>query len=514
VPTPDERRLSTVLWRGKAIIALTLIATLVVVAVGTAISPKVYRSTAVLQVGQGAVPDAGNESALTAQQASQGLTKQYATLLESRSFLERLRGRVGMSADELQAKLSAQAVAETGLIELTLSGASPADASRLAGSTASGFIDTLRADAQRQSDELQTQTQGRIRALSVRLRALGDSGAPIVRAGRASLRAAQAGLTDQLARGIAQNITQGVSLAASPAAEDSPSSPRPALNLIAGIVLGLLLGVGLAYMRARVEPNLTSAEEAEDVVRVPVLASIPLLRRFSPQEPVLSEAYEMLRANIAFHFSDEAERVITFASYSSGEGKTSTVHGLAAAARRGGKPLLVIDGDIRTRELSSRFGHAGSPGLSSILANRDSATSASIEAALDGAIVELAPGLSLLPAGPASANAPALLDSASMRRLVDELRQRYPLVLIDPPPSGQLADAGILASFSDAIVIVARVGLTSREDLMAAVLNLSHTRTPISGLVVLEPRSVDRKYFGGPTASSNAAPRAPVGHAG
>lgn len=510
----DERRLSTVLWRGKAIIAMTLVATLVVVAVGTAISPKVYRSTAVLQVGHGAVSKTGNESTLTAQQASQGLAKQYATLLKSRSFLKRLSGRVGKSADDLQSQLSAQAVPDTGLIELTLSGTSPAAASRLAGSTAAGFIDTLRADAQRQSDELQNQTQSQVRALSVRLRALGASDAPIVQAQRVSLRAAQAALTDQLASGVAQNITQGVSLAAPPAAEDSPASPRPLLNVIAGIVLGLLLGIGLAYLRARIEPSLKSAEDAEDVVRAPVLASIPLRRRFSPQDLVLGEAYEMLRANIAFLFTDGAGHVITFASYSSGEGKTSTVQGLAAAAQRGGKPLLVIDGDIRTRELSLRLGHASSPGLSSILSDRDARGSASIEAALDRAIVELAPGLSLLPAGPAATNAPALLDNASMRRLIDELRDRYPLILIDSPPSGRLADAGILASFSDAIVIVARVGLTRREDLLAAVLNLSHTRTPISGLVVLEPRSVDRRYFGGPLASSDAPKRTAVGHAG
>lgn len=206
----------------------------------------------------------------------------------------------------------------------------------------------------------------------------------------------------------------------------------------------------------------------------------------------------MLRANIVFHSPDKADQVIAFASYSSGEGKTSTVQGMVGAARHGGKSLLVIDGDIRTRQLSSRLGHAGSPGLTSILSDGESP---------DSAIVELAPGVSLLPAGPAPGNAPALLDSEAMRDLVETLRGLYPLILIDSPPSRHLADASIIASLSDALIVVARVGQTSRKDLQTAVLNLSHSRTPIYGLVVLEPRHVDRRYFDGQPSSSGTSAR-------
>jgi capsular exopolysaccharide synthesis family protein len=521
----NEQRLSAVLWRGKGIIALTLITTLAAVIAATAMSPKVYNSTAILQVGSGAVPKGSNESTLTAQQASQGLTKQIATLIQSRSILERLHKRVGLSSDELQSNLKATAVPETGLIELTLSARSPAAASRLASLTATGFIETQREDAATESDKLQVETQKRINALADKLRSLQNSNGPNSTAQRASLRASQTALTDQLANGIAQSITQGVTLAASPAAENSPSSPQPVLNVIAGLILGLLLGIGLAYLRARIEPSLSSAEDAEDAVRVPVLASIPLRRRFSLQDPVLTEAYEMLRANIIFRFSDDAEHVITFASYSSGEGKTSTVQGLAAAARRQGKSLLVVDADLRTRELSTRLGYGGSPGLSNLLADQGNRNGAGmvtqgvfgrrrVQEDLDRTIIAIEPGLSLLPAGPVSANAPALLGSDVMREVIAELRTRYPLILIDTPPSGHLADAGIVSSFSDAVVVVARVGRTNREDLQSAVLNLSHTRTPILGLVVVEPRSIDNRYFGGRQSRSASPDKLPVGQAG
>jgi hypothetical protein len=57
---------------------------------------------------------------------------------------------------------------------------------------------------------------------------------------------------------------------------------------------------------------------------------------------------------------------------------------------------------------------------------------------------------------------------------------------------------------------VARVGRTKREDLLAAMLNLGHSRTSILGVVVLEPRSIDGKYFAGQPAAVSADAPAPA----
>jgi Mrp family chromosome partitioning ATPase len=82
-----------------------------------------------------------------------------------------------------------------------------------------------------------------------------------------------------------------------------------------------------------------------------------------------------------------------------------------------------------------------------------------------------------------------------MSDLMSWLRERYALVIIDSPPVANLADPAILAALSDGVVVVGRVGLTKRADLVAAAANLRHTPTPILGAVILEPRAVGEAYY-------------------
>jgi capsular polysaccharide biosynthesis protein len=63
--------------------------------------------------------------------------------------------------------------------------------------------------------------------------------------------------------------------------------PRPILNLVAGVLVGLLIGVLLAWLRVRLDRGLHSAEEAEQLLGVPMLAALPIRRQFSVDDPVL-----------------------------------------------------------------------------------------------------------------------------------------------------------------------------------------------------------------------------------
>lgn len=81
-----------------------------------------------------------------------------------------------------------------------------------------------------------------------------------------------------------------------------------------------------------------------------------------------------------------------------------------------------------------------------------------------------------------------------MRALSAEWREKFDIVLIDSPPMADLADGLILASLSDAVVVVARTGLTKPTDLTAAAASLRQSQTPIAGLVVFEERPVESYY--------------------
>jgi Mrp family chromosome partitioning ATPase len=81
-----------------------------------------------------------------------------------------------------------------------------------------------------------------------------------------------------------------------------------------------------------------------------------------------------------------------------------------------------------------------------------------------------------------------------MRQLIEEMRSRYSLVIVDSPPASNLADASVLASLADGIIVVARVGVTKRAHLATVAAKLGPSRTPIVGAVVFEPGTTDAAY--------------------
>lgn len=484
----NPQRIAPILWRGRFLILASVAVMLVLALIYTARSAKVYEATAILQVN---IPNQSASSDTTA--ANEGLAENYATLLVSPGFLGRIRPQVAggrLSTAELESRLSANAIAQTALVQLHATASTPQSAQSLAGQVANGFLTDLQTDATSRTAQQQSQIQQTIANLSTRiatLQASPNAGASPTSEQISSLQASRKALIEQDASLVANGLAQGTSatLSAPPAASSSPIKPRRSLNLIAGLLLGLLLGVGLAWMRDVLQPGLRSADDASALMDVPVLASIPLRPQLRAEDPMLPEAYEVLQTNLFFAMRNQGLRVVTMLGPNPQVGKTSAVEGLANVAATGGRNVLVIDGDMRAGALSSRFRQGLHAGMVELLQGTVD---------LDEALVSLGPGLSLLPTRPSLINPPSLLSGSRMRGLMAELRERFDIVLIDSPPIAGLADGLILASLSDAVVMVVRTGLTKPKDLTAAAKSVHQSQTPIAGLVVFEERAVDSYY--------------------
>ena len=488
VEPASAQRVGPILWRGRYIILASVVTMVLLAFVYTIGSAKVYEATAVLQVS---IP---NQSASTdTTTANQGLAQNYATLLVSRGFLNSIRSQVDhgrLSTTELESRLSANALLQTALVELHSTGASPQAAQSLGQQVVSAFLADLRNEAISRTAQQQSQVQQTVAGLSssiARLQASPSAGTPPTSEQISSLQASRQALIEQSATLVANGLAQGTSatLSAPPAASSSPIKPRRALNLVAGLLLGALLGVGLTWLREILQPGLRSAEEAATLLDVPLLASIPLKPGLRADDPSLLEAYDILHANLFFALRDRGLCVVTFVGPNPQVGKSSTVEGLAKAAVGGGRNVLIVDGDMRAGVLSSRLGYGAHSGMTDVLQET---------AALDDALISLGPGLSLLPTHRSTINPPSLLSGSNMKRLSAELRDRFDVVLIDSPPIAGLADGLILASLSDAVVIVARTGLTKPADLTAAAASLGQSQTSIAGIVVFEDRQVESYY--------------------
>jgi capsular exopolysaccharide synthesis family protein len=500
----QEQRLTTLLWRGKWLIVACLAVGIVLAILATKQATKVYQGTAILNVTP--APTSATAQTLQATQiaGTQALAATYATLIVDPSFLGSIASHLPpvrgkrLSPSELQSNLAAKAITNTTLVQLQADAGSPRDAQRLAGAVAGLFVDNVRTTSGEENRSLQAAIETQIADLNTKIAAARASGN---RDEVNALVGAQKALTQQQAQLLSNGLLNGFSVRRSGRATASatPIRPRPVLNLIVGALLGFVLGIGLAWLRQRLDRALHSSDEAEALLNVPILASIPIRDAYSSEDPVLGEAYDVLRANLAFIGLDQPLKVLTVSSFNPREGKTSTVQGLAFAAARGGMRVAMIDGDVRTRTLSKRLGFSGSSGLTTVMIGAQT---------LERAVVEVTAGLTFLPAGPTPPNPASLLSSNRLREIIEQLRDEYSLVIIDSPPVAHLADASFLAAASDGVAVVARVGVTARADLPSAAANLRHSPTPLIGVVVLEHREIDETYY--PAVSKGARTEHPV----
>jgi Mrp family chromosome partitioning ATPase len=481
----QDQRLGTVLWRGRYLVLLAVAATVVVAMIATQLSDRVYESTALLRIDHSAGGATGSDT-FNAQQASQALAGTYATLLDSRSFLGRISPQVAdgrYDAVGLQERVDAEAIKETSLVSLSARGDSPAQARLLATGIAAQTIEALNEDSRTQLDEQQREIQARIAAVTEQIQQLGTPLSAADRERLESLRLARNALTEQLGGVLGENVARAphISLAGPPNAPADPVEPRPLLNLIAALVLGSLIGVGLAWIRDRMNTRLLSSQEATALVEAPLLGSIPLRSSFSLDDPSVRNAFQILHSNVSPAAPDaDGGRVVVVTSPDPGAGKSSVARGLAeAAAAHEGADVLLIDGNLRHPTLSRDLGQTGSLGFSDAVVSLETDEPV-VPVVRDGPFA-------FLPAGTPRPNFASILKSSGVRQLLDDFRHTGRLVIIDTPAAGVVTDASMLAAFADSVLVVARTGSTKRSELISVVSAFERRAQGRVGLVVIEP---------------------------
>ena len=234
-----------------------------------------------------------------------------------------------------------------------------------------------------------------------------------------------------------------------PFISDSPVSPNVTLNLVLGAVVGLVFGVGIAFFLEYLDTSVKSLEDVERYLQVPVLAVIPkdvgILHKQNGMSPD-AEAYRILRTNIEFNRKNPEDNAITVVSGGAGEGKSTTLVNLAYICAQGGYTTLMIDADLRRPRLHTFFDINNSVGLTNFLTT---------ELMLEDVILQTpTDNLYFMPSGILPADAAGILNSRRMSELIQDVKQRFDLVLVDSPPILGVSDASVLASEVDLTMIV------------------------------------------------------------
>jgi len=252
-----------------------------------------------------------------------------------------------------------------------------------------------------------------------------------------------------------------------------PVSPRVLLSLLGGLTLGLGLGVGLAFFQEYLDKTLKDPDEVEKLLHLPSLGVLP---RFAsngthaaekngdqdllvPSQhvavaPALQtqaeavEAFRSLRTSILLS-ANPVPRLILVTSALPGEGKTTTTLNLGATLASLGSRVVIVDCDMRRPACHRSTGVKNSPGFVQCLTGRVSLAQAVYP-------VPGVPNLSVIPCGPIPPNPAEVLSTPLAAELLRQLRSEYDYVLVDSPPLLSVADSRVLATITDASVLVAR----------------------------------------------------------
>lgn len=269
----------------------------------------------------------------------------------------------------------------------------------------------------------------------------------------------------------------------------SPIGPKASLNAAIGALIGLALAVALIVLFEWTDDSLDRPEEAQEILGLDTLTTIPHLSRKQRVKnledvPAFAEGCRMLCANLNAAQAIKPFKLVMVTSALAGEGRSTIAANLASFLAMSGKRVLLVDADLRRPSLHKRFQLYELHGLSSALLDMWMED----ETELDGEPTEIQT-LRVLTAGVLSSNPGELLQSPRAHELFENFKTtQFDYVVFDTPPLLPVADAQIVASYVQAVVLVVDASRTPRKLLLRARQVLNRTYATKLGIVINKSR--------------------------
>jgi capsular exopolysaccharide synthesis family protein len=205
------------------------------------------------------------------------------------------------------------------------------------------------------------------------------------------------------------------------------------------------------------------------------------------RELIFLEQFKALRAKFEYQVDMHKYKVVAVTSAIAEEGKTLTSANLAAnLASVGRKKVLLVDTDMRKSDIARIFDASPKPGLKEFLTG---------SVPLDEIILSSnsVGGLSLISGGEKGTMPPDLLAGETFRSFLQEMRNKFDVVLLDTPPILPVADTMSLRDQVDGFILIFRIGLTPYVMLQQALEEIDKNK--IIGVVLNGVEMQKYKYY-------------------
>lgn len=496
-------------------------------------APRIYQATTTVAVGQSL--NAANPSYSDFSIAQQ-LAQTYVNMVTRQPILQGAAKALGLSYIPWSENISAQMVAGTQLIAISVRDTSPELAQALADEIAHQLIlqtPSAAGDQERQAfvqaqlqrlEENIAATEAEIEDEQLKLDAANSARA--IAQYESNIAALQEKLSSYQATHASYLQTSGgganyISVIEPALLPTRPISPNVPETIALAAAIGFALAAGGSLLIEFLDNTVKTPEDVTRVTHLATLGTISsiegeryedkLAAAYVPQSPV-AESFRALRTNIQYCAVSKQLRTLLLTSSAPAEGKSIILANLAVVMAQSGLSVVLVDADLRRPVQHRLFGLRNHHGLSEALLEEAPDLSEfwyvlGPEALADGLaggdggraarppIILGTGSLRVLTSGTQPPNPADLLGSERMRTLMAQIEETADLVLFDTPPVLAVTDAVILASSVDGVMLVADVGRSKRAALKQAAERLAQVDANLVGVILNRAAMADSGYY-------------------
>lgn len=279
-------------------------------------------------------------------------------------------------------------------------------------------------------------------------------------------------------------------------------SPKDSMVLLIAFILGLAVPACILFLIEFFRYKIEGHDDVARLTKLPIIADVAIASARAKTKAdivvhenknnLMEEIFRTLRTNLQFLLK-EHDKVITFTSTTSGEGKTFITSNVAISFALLGKKVILVGLDIRKPRLAELFEiddyHHG---ITNLLV-KDDVDWNDVKAQIVPSGIN--DNLDILMAGPVPPNPGELVTRASLEDTIEALKEHYDYILLDTAPVGLVTDTLALGRVSNATVYVCRADFTAKSS-FGLINSLSIEKKLPNMCMVLNGVDLSKKKYG------------------
>ena len=299
-------------------------------------------------------------------------------------------------------------------------------------------------------------------------------------------------------QGLEHSDARIVSSSSIPTVQSSPDVRR---NLMVGLLLAIGAGMAAVLLAERLDQGLVTAEDVERRLDMPHLGAIPHLASVTDERDVVpvdyvldkplssfAEAFRALRASLLYARLGEPIQILAVTSALPDEGKTTTAVALGRSAAQAGSRVCVVDCDLRRRNVNRLLGVDPEKGLLDVLSGQ--------VAVEDVLLIDERSGAAFLPLARSAFTPKDVFGSPAMERLLQTLRGKFDLIILDTAPVLAVADTRVIATRADAVLFLTRWRKTAQKAVEAGLKSLTAAGAHVAGVALTQVDMKEQARYG------------------